>query len=118
MIDDNIRDSSGHYLELAHLLGSAAKARGFQTILATHKQFLPDSETEALCKVYPLFDTPSMLHWSLGIDGISQFARNLNGRIQNRSFGERFLSCWQDVFCKRSRRPSEMIMNWKRAFLK
>lgn len=118
MIDDNIRDSSGHYLELAHLLGGAAKARGFQTILATHKQFLPDSETEAVCKVYPLFDTPSMLHWSLGIDGISQFARNLNGRIQNRSVGEHFLSCWQDIFCKRSRRPSEMIMNWKRAFLK
>ena len=117
MIDDNIRDSSGHYLELAHLLGGAAKARGFQTILATHKQFLPDSETEAVCAVYPLFDTPSMLHWSLGIDGFSQFARNLNGRIQHRYIGDRFLSCWRDVFCKRSRRPSNMIMNWKRAFL-
>lgn len=119
MVDDNIHKVGGHYLELARLLGDAAEKRGFRCVLATHEQFARNnSEIPNRWEVYPLFDNHPMVRWSLSASGKSHNYRDLNGRIQNRKPLSSRLSQLSEWLRKPSRRPANMLANWKYSFLK
>ena len=115
MIDDNIRDSWGHYL---NLLTYSEVQQGQRFQLSGHPQAIfTRLGNRSTLQGLPALRYASTLHWSLGIDG--DFLRTKFKRANSKSFLWRTFSILlQDVFCKRSRRPSGMIMNWKRAFLK
>ena len=116
MIDDNIRDASGHYLELAQLLGDAASARGMKPIVATNQCFA-DLQTSEDLEIQPVFRTEGMLRWSLGASGLSNCQRDLSGKPFDTKttllFGERL----KEILRPANRRPQWLFHNWKAAFI-
>lgn len=115
MIDDNIRDASGHYLELAQLLGDAASARGIKPILATNERFA-DLQTSRDLEIRPIFRTEGMLRWSLGASGLSTCQRDLSGKPFDTKttslIGERL----KEILRPANRRAQWLFHNWKAAF--
>ena len=112
LVDDNIRDTGGHYLELAYLLLRGAEQLGFRCVLATHREFEQSRLAGRNWQIHRLFDTRRLVRWSLGVDGNSRCQRDLNGNpiggspLQNAAFK---LSDWLGPAAKR---PTQMLRQW------
>jgi len=116
MIDDNIQDASGHYLELSHMLAKAAANSGLPVILATHKNFEPDDETLQLCQVYPIFKTTKMIRWSLGANGKSSYPRDIKGNISGAPSVAKLSQIIFESFRHPSRKAKNMLIEWSNSF--
>jgi len=116
MIDDNIQDASGHYLELAQLLGDAASKRGMNPILATNKSFAATQTSDSL-DVRPLFCTNGMVRWSLGANGLSHCQRDLSGKPINAVTTSLLSERFREFLRPANRRPRWMLRHWKTAFI-
>ena len=114
LIDENIRDTDGHYLELAELLMDGADRLGVHPTLATNLSYVATGSEPF--DVWPAFHSRRMNRWSLGVDGQSRVQRSLSGK----PIGGDFLTrCWQrtcDVLCSSDRRPAKMLQQWSSDF--
>ncbi|NND99030.1 MAG: hypothetical protein HKN47_17070, partial [Pirellulaceae bacterium] len=142
LIDENVRDAGGHYLELATLLMEGAKRLGYQPTLATNRCFAatdaPAQSNSVLAnsvsadgltnddlanddlgpdQFLPCFRSRRMNQWSLGVDGHSQVRRDLDGRPTGRPAIRRLIQSMRDALSRRSRQPKVMVSEWSEDFL-
>jgi glycosyltransferase involved in cell wall biosynthesis len=116
-IDENVRGSGGHYLELAQLLMDGACELGYVPTLAASDSFAPDQAPELgngsrIDQTYSCLQTRRMNFWSLGVDGNSRVERNVQGKAAG---ADRLAKCWQrarDPLSRRQRNPQRMIRQW------
>jgi hypothetical protein len=118
LVDDNIRDLGGHYLEFAGLLADGARGLGYQPTLVTHQSFQkrnPGAAEDPRLKSVKLdcsFRVRRMEHWSLGVDGRSILARNREGTLNEGSLFQRLTQRVRDLSCRPSRHPTAMLERW------
>ncbi|WP_419189779.1 glycosyltransferase [Stieleria marina] len=118
LIDENIRDSGGHYLELAQLLMQGAKQHGYRPTLATNQSFDQGKASELHCDIRSVFEPRRMNAWSLGVDGNSLVQRAGMARPVGASFPLRASQQVRDALSRRQRNPQRMIQQWSDGFLK
>jgi hypothetical protein len=114
LVDDNIRNTGGHYFELASLLLNAAQQIGYQPVLAPHQQFDQVEAADPRWELIPTFQTRRLVDWSLGVDGNSTTRRDLNG---NPIGGSPIQNTWhrlRDQVSRPTRRPATMLRQWSR----
>ena len=109
--DDNIRDTGGHYFELASLLLAGANELGYRGVLATSASFDEGRSIGTNNELVPTFRVRRMIRWSLGVDGRSRFERDLLGRSIG---GESVKNAWINLADRlRPRRcPTRMLDHW------
>lgn len=121
LLEDNVRDVGGHYLELATLLADGAKQIGFEPTLVVNRGFSTDraaAEDPRIkdLPVDPLFETRRMENWSLGVDGASTLPRSAGGWPEQGSWTERISQTIRDYTCRPDRGPRAMLQDWSRGF--
>ncbi len=112
LVDDNIRNTSGHYFELATLMLGGARRLGYQPVLAPHHAFDQPHAVDSSWQLIPTFRTRRLVDWSLGVDGHSTTRRDLNGKPIG---GTSFQKAWHritDQIGRRQRRPTAMLRQW------
>ena len=121
LLEDNVRDVGGHYLELATLLADGARQVGFAPTLVTHHHFSNDAESEVDPRIVglpvePTFETRRMESWSLGVDGASELLRSPGGWPTGGTWQEWFSQTFRDYACRPDRGPRVMLEDWSRGF--
>ncbi|MEO1526095.1 MAG: hypothetical protein AAFX06_11710 [Planctomycetota bacterium] len=121
LLEDNVRDVGGHYLELATLLADGARHLGFAPTLVTHRGFSASGEASTDPRidglpVETLFETRRMENWSLGVDGSSSLLRSSSGRPQGGTWKQRLAQAVRDYACRPDRSPRAMLEDWSRGF--
>ncbi len=114
LVDDNIRNTGGHYFELASLLLTGAQEIGYQAVLAPHRQFDPSDAADSRWQLIPTFQTRRLVDWSLGVDGHSTTCRDINGHPIG---GNKVQNVWnrvRDQISRPTRRPAAMLRRWSR----
>ena len=105
LVDHSLRSAGDHHFDFAYCLARAAREMGFETILATHREFSGSPELDGWCEVRSsfqrsLYDSPSYL---AGLERMqrreSPFSRQSSG-----SFWERTRRQWQMANLERRRR--------------
>ena len=112
--DDNIRSQDGHYFEIARLMRDAARAMGYETRLATNREFPLDADTDPCTD--RIFSVNRMVVWSLGVDGRSRTERNGLGVPAGGTLADRIWQRCTDRLSLRDRRPTAMLTQWTRDF--
>lgn len=112
LVDDNIRDSGGHYHELAYLLLSGAEQLGYRCLLATNRDFEPSRIAGRPWEVHPVFGTRRLVRWSLGVDGHSRCQRDLDGQPICRSPLQKQAIRLTDWLGGAEKRPTRMLQQW------
>lgn len=112
LVDDNIRDPYGHYLELACLLLTGAEQLGFRCVLGTHRRFDQAQIPGKNWEVHRIFAARRMVRWSLGVDGRSSLQRDLNGYPIGGSPLENVSLRIRERFVTASHRPTRMLRQW------
>jgi glycosyltransferase involved in cell wall biosynthesis len=80
LVDQNIRASGGHFLELASVILSAAEEQGYEPWLVTNSAFKGAENVRNSWTVRSVFSHYKMQRWSLTAYGHSRVARDGNGR--------------------------------------
>ena len=80
LVDQSIRDGTGHFLELASVILSAAEKQGFEPWLVTNETFLGGGSVKSSWTVRPVLTHHKMQRWSMTPYGHSRVARDRNGR--------------------------------------
>lgn len=109
--DDNIRNTGGHYFELANLLLAGAHELGYQGILATAASFDEPLSPPPTYQLIPTFHTRRLIHWSLGVDGRSRFRRDVSGKSIGGGPVQNAWTNFVDRFRPR-RCPAKMLRQW------
>jgi glycosyltransferase involved in cell wall biosynthesis len=120
-VDENVRGSGGHYLELATLLMDGAREFGYVPTLAASDSFAPDELSDLandsrVDETYSCLRTRRMNFWSLGVDGNSRVQRNVDGDAIG---SDRLAKCWhraRDPLSRRQRNPQRMVRQWSEDF--
>jgi glycosyltransferase involved in cell wall biosynthesis len=112
LVDDNIRDVGGHYFELATLLLEGAQKLGYQPVLATNSRFDEPHAFNPTWKLHQVFHTRRLVRWSLGVDGNSQFQRDLSGNPVGVRGLQKLLAMKADYFVAPAKRPQKMLQQW------
>mgnify|MGYP001812826204 CR=1 FL=1 len=112
LVDDNIRDSGGHYYELAYLLLAGAEQLGYRCLLATNRDFEPNRIAARDWEVHHVFGSRRLVRWSLGVDGHSRCQRDLDGKPICRSPIEKQAIRLTDWFGPAEKRPTRMLSRW------
>jgi glycosyltransferase involved in cell wall biosynthesis len=121
-LDDNIRAIGGHYLELAGLLCDGAAELGYESELIANEAFCLESlnaagdDRLAGHRVDSAFPVRRMERWSLGVDGASRVARDLDGRPIGGTRLDRMRQRLTDRFHRFGRRPGTMLEAWAETF--
>ncbi|MGB7347631.1 MAG: hypothetical protein WBD20_25635 [Pirellulaceae bacterium] len=128
-VDENIRGSGGHYLELASLLIDGAKELGYLPTLGVHQCFMADEpiagqatpqhdlSSQRQFPIFPVFRSRRMNYWSLGVDGRSKAQRDFGGRPVGGNRLSRTAQYLSDSLSRRQRNPALMIKQWSDDFL-
>ncbi len=121
LIDENVRDTGGHYLELATLLMDGAGQLGYQPTLAAGATFVSDKVAPAdgdfqSGRIQSVFRSRRMNHWSLGVDGITKVQRDLQGNPIGGPWAMRKCQQLRDPLSRRHRNPQRMIEEWSSDF--
>jgi len=90
LLDQNIRDGSGHFLELALVILTAAEAQGFEPWLVTNVSFSGGECINASWRVKPVLTHHKMQRWSLTPYGHSRVARDVVGRVTGKGLWNAF----------------------------
>ena len=109
LVDDNIRDRGGHYFELASLLLDGAERLGYQCVLGTNRDFDQVRVDGRSWQVHRVFGTRRMVRWSLGVDGHSKVARDLDGRPIGGNAMANLATRARDMVGPTDKRPGQMI---------
>ena len=117
LVDENIRNADGHYLELAQQLIQGAKSLGYAATLATHRSFCPD-DIDDPSPVAPAFRSRQLRVWSLGVDGYSHSKRDRFGSPCGASKPSRLWHQFRDPMSRRERRPNVMLREWSTDFVR
>ena len=112
--DDNIRSQDGHYFEIARLMRDSARVNGYETRLATHREFPTDADTDPFTD--RIFSVNRMVVWSLGVDGRSRTKRNDFGAPTGDTLAGRTRQRCADRLALRNRRPTAMLAQWSSDF--
>ena len=135
LIDENVRDTGGHYLELAMLLMDGARRLGLTPTLATNRSFAqycpgyyPGETTDepqtnsavgnSDYQFLPVFRSRRLNQWSLGVDGRSHVKRDLVGRPVGEGSMGRLWHQVRDPMSRRERRPGVMLREWTSDFVR
>ena len=122
LLEDNVRDVGGHYLELASLLADGARALGYEPTLVTHREFAsevdPRDRTQADPRLHgltvePRFEVRRMENWSLGVDGRSNLSRTFHGQPLG-TLTRRICQGAVDRWNRPGRGPYSMLRTWTR----
>ena len=122
-VENNLRSTGGHFLDMARLMAMASHRRGDRVVVATHQNFDQPDHFQADCatgppiEIHPIFRDPWMAHWSLGVDGRSATQRDHGGRplSSDASMVSRWRQCRQSIRDRRAksaRRPDAMLNRW------
>ncbi|MEL6107149.1 MAG: hypothetical protein AAFU85_13990 [Planctomycetota bacterium] len=121
LLEDNVRDVGGHYLELATLLAEGARQVGYVPTLVVNRCFSTNGEAAADPRIEglsvdPLFETRRMENWSLGVDGASALPRSAAGWPRRGDWSQRLSQTIRDYACRPDRGPRAMLQDWSRGF--
>ncbi|MCO8123891.1 hypothetical protein NHH03_19250 [Stieleria sp. TO1_6] len=123
LMDDNVRDIGGHYLELASLLADGARELGYAPQLVTNRSLLtrnPDALSDPRLVGVPVdarFQVRRMENWSLGVDGPSRLPRDLDAKPTGGTAATRLIQTICDYACRPQRRPAAMLNSWADDFV-
>lgn len=112
LVDDNIRNTGGHYCELATLLLGGAQQLGFQPVIAANREFDQPETIDDSWQLIPTFATRRLVDWSLGIDGDSTTVRDIQGKPIGGSALQNTWNRITDQLARPPRRPTAMLRQW------
>lgn len=93
LVDQNIRATGGHFLELASVILSAAEEQGYEPWLVTNAAFKGAGNIRSSWTIRPVLSHFKMQRWSMTAYGHSGVARDRNGRPEKSGLQ----SVWQGI---------------------
>ena len=112
LVDDNIRNTAGHYFELATLMLAGAQHLGYQGVMAPNRDFDQLGAVDPTWQLVPTFGTRRLVDWSLGVDGKSKTRRDIKAKPIG---GSKLQNTWHQITDRASRparRPTAMQQQW------